>query len=262
MSSAEDRRAEREAAAAERKVAREKAAAERKAARASSSVAPSSEGGREKAGARERPTAARERPAAREKAAPVKRGSAVGQSASSLSANKQRKAEKATAKQQEVAKRDAYHDSMRAIDGKDKAVGEGGVALAPTTPAESASQRMKRLIDEERLQQIAARRRAATEESSFIQRQMARSRESDLRSQYEQMRPFQLRKLCAEQGVNAAADADKNTLTDLLVQAALASLHNDTPERRQAVEQTPEILAGSKAQPDFAEQAPVRPESR
>ena len=129
-------------------------------------------------------------------------------------------AEKRAAREAEKNKKKAYEKSMKEIDQKKGGkAGKGGKAEPAATAALvdsglSVSQRMKALVDAERLEQMAARKRNVSERADFVQRHAARAEEQEsVRRQYEDMRPFQLRKLCHEHGID-----DFNCTKDELVQ--------------------------------------------
>eukprot|EP01048_Picozoa_sp_COSAG05_P019262 COSAG05_NODE_2971_length_2453_cov_1.440102_1_plen_495_part_00 len=132
-------------------------------------------------------------------------------------------ADKRAAREAEKQKKKAYEKSMKDID-KKKGGGKAGKPGPATEPAAAAagaglsvSQRMKALVDAERLEQMAARKRNVSAQANFVQRHAARAAgEESMRRQYEDMRPFQLRKLCHEHGID-----DFNCTKDELVQKLL-----------------------------------------
>ena len=146
----------------------------------------------------------RERPAREPRAAPAAR---------------EPRESRASAREKAANQKKAYGKAAADIDAK-----KPGAPAAPepekTSTKMSVSERMKALVDAERLEQMAAKRRTTSASQDFVERHKSRVDGQDaIRQQYEDMRPFQLRKLCEEHGIDAS-NAIKGELVQKLLDRA------------------------------------------
>lgn len=246
MSSADERKAAREKAAADRKAAREKAAQERAAKRgAAANSAKTDVNTTQRSTARERLSSGREggRSSSDRGRSGAGRGSARAKASEAESAtkgssvHKERRRSQRSRQQDESNKAEAYRSTMQELDAK---TGRGTLELkadtaqSSTSKATSVAERMKSLIDAERLEQIAERRRSSSEHAKFVQRHSARLEQQDsIRRPYEEMRPFQLRKMCAARQIVVDRNATKAHLIEQLMHHGAQQEVSARPDRLQ-----------------------------